>query len=86
MGCSCPARKPIENRDIVESAGACRVGAVRDNLGVEVDLSRLPTGSTGWQALVDHALSLGDLSEVGYLELKGTLPFGERASRKRSAV
>ncbi|MEJ7743760.1 MAG: hypothetical protein WKF73_15225 [Nocardioidaceae bacterium] len=53
---------------------------------MDLDLTRLPTGSTGWHALVDYAQSLGDLSEVGYLELKGTLPFGEKASRKRSAV
>ncbi len=53
---------------------------------MDVDLSRLPTGGTAWRALIDHALSLGDLSEVGYLELKGLLPFTERTDRKRSAV
>ncbi|NHC21866.1 hypothetical protein G6553_01585 [Nocardioides sp. IC4_145] len=52
---------------------------------VDLDLTRLPSGNAGWHALVDHALSLGDLSEVGWLELKGALPFG-KGSRKRSAV
>ena len=51
-----------------------------------VDLTRLPIGTDTWRALVDHALSLGDLSEVGYLELKGALPFGSAQDGKRSAV
>jgi hypothetical protein len=50
------------------------------------DLSRLPTGTAGWSQLVDHALSLGDLSEVNYLELKSTLPFGTRPDRKRAGA
>lgn len=54
--------------------------------GVEADLTRLPTGSSGWRALADYALTLGDLSEVDWLELKGTLPFTNRQDRKRSAV
>ncbi|TFV62714.1 hypothetical protein E4P41_06435 [Geodermatophilus sp. DF01-2] len=49
-------------------------------------LFRLPTGIGGWLALVNHALALGDLSEVDYLELKGSLSFAERQDRKRSAV
>ena len=53
---------------------------------MDVDLSRLPAGTSGWLALADHALALGDLAEVDYLELKGALPFGERRDRKRSAV
>ena len=53
---------------------------------MDVDLSRLPAGTVGWLALVNHALSLGDLSEVDYLELKGALSFTERPDRKRSAV
>ena len=53
---------------------------------MDVDLSRIPAGTAGWCALVDHALALGDLSEVDYLELKGKLPFGEKSDRKRSAV
>jgi hypothetical protein len=53
---------------------------------MDVDLSRLPVGRSGWLALVNHALALGDLSEVDYLELKGALSFGERQSKKRSAV
>jgi hypothetical protein len=52
---------------------------------MEADLSRLPTGSAGWRALADHAVSLGDLSEVDWLELKGTLSF-DRPERKRPAV
>lgn len=35
---------------------------------------------------MDHALSLGDLSEVDWLELKGALPFAAKSDRKRSAV
>lgn len=46
----------------------------------------MPTGATGWCELVDHARSLGDLSEVDWFELKGTLSFTARADRKRSAV
>lgn len=53
---------------------------------MNTDLSRLPAGTAGWVALVDHALALGDLSEVDYLELKGALSFTERQDRKRSAV
>lgn len=53
---------------------------------MDPDLSRLPTGTAGWCALVDHALALGDLSEVDWLELKGDLPFGDKSDRKRSAV
>lgn len=53
---------------------------------MDIDLSRLPTGSAGWCALVDHALGLGDLSEVDWFELKGRLPFGSRTDRKKSAV
>lgn len=53
---------------------------------MDVDLSRLPTGTARWQALVSHALALGDLSEVDHLELKGRLPFESKADRKRSAV
>ena len=53
---------------------------------MDVDLSRLPAGTSGWLALVDHALALGDLSEVDYLELKGALSFTDRQDRKRSAV
>lgn len=52
---------------------------------MDVDLSRLPAGTSGWLALVDHALALGDLSEVDYLELKGALSFAG-PDRKRSAV
>lgn len=57
-----------------------------DNQQVDADLTRLPTGTAGWCALVDHALALGDLSEVDYLELKGTLPFAASSDWKRSAV
>lgn len=53
---------------------------------MDADLSRLPAGTSGWLALADHALALGDLSEVDYLELKGKLSFTERQDRKRSAV
>ena len=53
---------------------------------MEADLSRLPTGTSGWLALASHAASLGDLSEVDWLELKSALPFTERQGRKRSAV
>lgn len=53
---------------------------------MDADLSKFPTGTAAWRALVDHALTLGDLSEVAFLELKGTLPFGDRSERKRSAV
>lgn len=53
---------------------------------MDADLSRLPAGTGGWRALVEHALSLGDLAEVDYLELKGPLSFGNRTDRKRSAV
>ncbi|MGH3976957.1 MAG: hypothetical protein ACRDS9_27105 [Pseudonocardiaceae bacterium] len=53
---------------------------------MDADLSRLPAGTGGWVALVNHALALGDLSEVDYLELKGALSFTERQDRKRSAV
>lgn len=55
-------------------------------LDVELDLTRLPTGTAGWCALIDYVLTLGDLSEVDYLELKGKLPFTEKSDRKRSAV
>lgn len=53
---------------------------------MEADLTRLPIGTASWRALIDHALSLGDLAEVAYLELKGTLPFRDKGPRKRSAV
>lgn len=53
---------------------------------MEPDLSRLPTGNAAWLALVDHALALGDLAELDYLEFKGRLPFIERPDRKRSAA
>ena len=53
---------------------------------MHVDLSRLPAGTGGWIALVNHALALGDLSEVDYLELKGALSFTGRQDRRRSAV
>jgi hypothetical protein len=53
---------------------------------VEADLSHLPTGTAGWCALIDHALTLGDRSEVDFLELKGRLPFTEKSDRKRSAA
>jgi hypothetical protein len=53
---------------------------------MEADLSELPTGTGGWCSLIDHALSLGDLSEVDWLELKGSLRFGEKSERKHSAV
>jgi hypothetical protein len=53
---------------------------------VEADFSRLPTGNAAWLALVDHAITLGDLAEVDFLEFKGTLPFTDRAGRKRSAA
>ncbi|RNL80722.1 hypothetical protein EFW17_22575 [Halostreptopolyspora alba] len=46
----------------------------------------MPTGASGWLALVDYATSLGDLSEVGWLELKGALSFTGRTDRKRSVV
>lgn len=62
------------------------MGQLVDNQQVDADLTRLPTGTAGWCALVDHALALGDLSEVDYLELKGTLPFAASSDRKRSAV
>ncbi len=50
------------------------------------DMDRLPTGAAGWNALVDHAVALGDLSEVGWLELKGALSFETKTDRKRSAA
>lgn len=53
---------------------------------MELDLSRLPTGDSGWLALVDYARGLGDLSEVDWLELKGALPFRDKTDKKRSAV
>ena len=53
---------------------------------MEADLSRLPTGNAAWLALVDHALALGDLAEVDFLEFKGELPFTDRSARKRSAA
>lgn len=53
---------------------------------MEAELSRLPTGNAAWLALVDHALALGDLAEVDYLEFKGELPFMDRSARKRSAA
>lgn len=53
---------------------------------VDVDLSKLPTGTTGWHALVSYAVLLGDLSELDYLELKGTLQFAAPRERKRSAI
>lgn len=53
---------------------------------MDLDVTRLPTGTAGWRALVDHALTLGDLSEVDWLELKGALPFTAKPERKRSAV
>lgn len=46
----------------------------------------MPSGSSGWLSLVNHALALGDLSEVDYLELKGALAFAERPQRRRAAV
>ena len=62
------------------------VGGVVNNYSVDADLSRLPAGASGWLALANYALALGDLSEVDYLELKGALSFTERPDRKRSAV
>lgn len=53
---------------------------------MEADLSRLPTGNAAWLALIDHAVSLGDLAEVDHLEFKGKLPFTDRTERKRSAA
>lgn len=53
---------------------------------MDVELTRLPTGSAAWLALVNFTLTLGDLSEVDWLELKGTLPFAAKGDRKRSAV
>lgn len=53
---------------------------------MEADLSRVPTGNAAWLALIDHALALGDLAEVDYLEFKGELPFTDRSARKRSAA
>jgi len=53
---------------------------------MEADLARMPTGTSGWHALVDYACSLGDLSEIDWFELKTTLPFGTKADKKRSAV
>jgi hypothetical protein len=61
-------------------------GIVGENHSVEVELSKLPMGASGWKAVVDHAIALGDLSEVDWLELKGSLPFNDRSERKRSAV
>lgn len=52
---------------------------------VDADLSRLPTGTSGWLSLVNYALALGDLSEVDYLELKGRLAFTQ-GEGKRSAL
>lgn len=49
----------------------------------QFDESRLPTGDIGWAALIEHALSLGDLAEVDFLELKGHLPF-TGSDKKRS--
>jgi len=57
-----------------------------DTIRVDVDLTRLPTGNAAWLGLVGFALTLGDLSEVDWLELKGTLPFTAKGERKRSAV
>jgi hypothetical protein len=62
------------------------VGGVVNNYCVDADLSRWPAGTSGWLALANHALALGDLSEVDYLELKSALSFIERQDRKRSAV
>lgn len=53
---------------------------------MEADLSRLPTGASGWLLLIEYATSLGDLAEVDWFELKGALSFADKASRKRSAV
>jgi hypothetical protein len=53
---------------------------------MDVDLSRLPTGNAAWLALVDHALALGDLAELDYIEFKSEVPFADRAHRKASAV
>lgn len=53
---------------------------------MEADLSRMPTGTTGWLSLVDYARSLGDLSEIDWFELKSSLPFASKSDRKRSAV
>lgn len=74
-------RRPrTTGNDRFERLGGGRMG------GVTADMSKLPTGAAGWAALVDHALSLGDLSEVDHLELKTTLPFGDRPDRKRSGA
>lgn len=56
------------------------------NRSMDVDLSKLPTGTTGWLALIDYTLQLGDLAEVDYLELKGRLTFESSSARKRAAV
>lgn len=53
---------------------------------MNADLSRLPSGVSGWVDLIEHVLTLGDLSEVDYLELKGRLAFDSSPARKRSAV
>jgi hypothetical protein len=53
---------------------------------VSADFSKLPTGAATWANLVDHALSLGDLSEVDFFELKTILPFDNRTDRKRSGA
>lgn len=57
-----------------------------DTIHVDVELTRLPTGNAAWLALVNFTLTLGDLSEVDWLELKGTLSFTAKGDRKRSAV
>ena len=53
---------------------------------MDVEFARLPSGTSGWLTLIDYALELGDLAEVDWLELKGTLPFADRGDRKQSAV
>lgn len=53
---------------------------------MEFDQSRLPTGRSGWIAVIDHALSLGDLSELDYLELKGALSFEKACARASGAT
>lgn len=53
---------------------------------MDVEPTRLPTGTAAWLALVNLTLTLGDLSEVDWLELKGRLPFMAKGDRKWSAV
>lgn len=53
---------------------------------MEFDSTRLPTGRSSWTALIDYALSLGDLAELDYLEAKGTLPFDRLSSKASGAT